>query len=487
MKTWWRVLQVGVISGLLLIVGILGLSLGDAVATPALLPAAKAEPVMVPQSNRYVYLPLVSRFHDSSYVNPFGVTMYGPVSNAAGLDVMRAAGARRATTSLYWDQIEPTKGTFNWTSFDTKAQNAQAAGMELFVLFTGNPSWAATYPGGPVTDTQDLLDFVQAMVQRYNCDGIDDAPGSPCVRDWSFYAEPDNGDPVRAERGKGLWGYHGVKFAEMLSQVAPVIHAADPHARVLIGGLAYDYFVEDGGPFVRSFLTDTLQALNGYPGGASAYIDAVAFHFYPVAPDRWPTIREKALEIRGIMQRHGVGHLPLLCPEMGFWSSPEFSSSKNMQANRLVQMFVRGLSVGIEASAWYKVSDTAREGSDADLNPDRTSGLLDVDGNPKPSYYAYRTMTQELTGARYVRRLQVPGAEGYVFRMPNGSEKTVVWSTGSSATVTFPHACLRMVDRSGSIYQPIVDGDPNWDADGAVNGRIVLRVFPEPRYVSRCP
>ncbi len=42
--------------------------------------------------------------------------------------------------------------------------------------------------------------------------------------------------------------------------ISPAIHAADPQAKVLIGGLAYDAF-EPGGPFVRSFLGDTLAAL----------------------------------------------------------------------------------------------------------------------------------------------------------------------------------------------------------------------------------
>ena len=57
--------------------------------------------------------------------------------------------------------------------------------MEVFVLFTDNPSWAAALPGGPVTATQALVDFVTRMAARYDCDGIEDAPGSPCGHYWS--------------------------------------------------------------------------------------------------------------------------------------------------------------------------------------------------------------------------------------------------------------------------------------------------------------
>lgn len=427
-----------------------------------------------------VYLPLVMRWYDSSYISPFGIVMYGNVDDAAGLQKMRDAGSKWVTTILSWATIEPIKGNRDWSSFDTKAQNAKAAGMDLFVLFTDNPSWAAPLPGGPLTDTEDLVNFATAMVERYDCDGVSDAPGSPCVHYWSFYAEPDNGDYGRALRGKGYWGHNGAGFAEMLYRVSPAIHSANPRAKVLIGGLAYDWFEEDGGPFVRSFLTDTLQALNNYPGGARAYIDAVAFHFYPISAHRWPTIREKALEVRGIMERNGVGDLPLLCPEMGYWSATP--SSETQQARRLVQMYVHGLSVGLEYMSWFAVFDdgpgTEEHGLfwDHDLN------------RPKQSYSAYKTLTRELRGARYLRSLQSAKAEGYVFRMPDGREKTVVWATDTSATVSFPYTCLRLVDTLGTVYMPIRDGDPNWDWDHQNNGWIVLGVYQnEPFYVEPCP
>lgn len=433
---------------------------------------------------RTLYLPIIVRFYDPSYVSPFGITMYGAVNEAEGLSKMKEAGSRWVVTVLSWSAIEPTRGNFNWSSFDEKARNAQAAGMEIFVLFTGNPSWAAALPGGPVTDTQDLVNFVARMVERYDCDGVEDAPGSPCVHYWSFYAEPDNGDLERARWGKGYWGHNGEGFAAMLSQVSPIIHAADPRARVLIGGLAYDWFEEEGGPFVRSFLTDTLRALNQLGGGdgqARRFIDAVAFHYYPISA-RWPTLREKALEIQGIMERHGIGDLPLLVPEMGFWSDPNAGSSEARQAQRLAQMFVRGLSVDLRMLAWFSVFDDG-PGTEA-------HGLFwDRDLNrPKLSYWAYQTLTRELRGARYLRSPEIPGVEAYVFRMPEGVEKTVLWARGSDTGVDFPYSCLRLVDTVGTVYDPIRDGDPNWDRDWTSNGRIRLWIYvDQPFYVMPRP
>jgi hypothetical protein len=391
---------------------------------------------------------------------------------------MQNAGAKWVTTRLDWSAIEPSKGNYDWSSFDTKVQNARAAGMELFVLFTGNPAWAAELPGGPVYDMQDLLDFVTVMAERYDCDGLNDAAGHPCVHSWSFYGEPDNGDPYRAELGKGYWGHNGAGYAAMISQVSTAMKGANPQAQVLIGGVAYDYFEEDGGPFVRSFLADTLSAL-GALGGVEHYIDAVAFHYYPISAE-WASIREKTAEIRTIMAANGAGALPLLCPEMGYWSSPTFDSSTTEQAWRLVQMYTRGLSAGLQQMSWFKVFDDAVVDKEY---PDDTSGLLDINGVAKPSYYAYQTLTRELRGLYYQRALEFGGAEGYVFGARGRSEKTVLWSQAGTMFVTFPYTRLRLVDTLGGEFI-IVDNQPtspgDWDS---VVGQITLAISEQPYYV----
>jgi len=422
-----------------------------------------------------VSLPLVTRAYDPAYVPPFGIVMYGSVNDAAGLQSMQQAGAKWASTMFTWATVEPQPGAYDWSLFDAKAAGAQAAGMSLFVLFTGNPRWAADLPGGPVTHTQDLVNIVTRMAERYDCDGKDDAAGHPCVHYWSFYAEPDNGNYLRAKNtGKGYWGHNGAGYAAMLSEISPAIHAANAKARVLIGGLAYDWFEEQAGPFVRSFLTDTLQALNGYPGGAPAYIDAVAFHYYPLNPE-WPTIKEKAAEFRGIMANWGAAELPLLCPETGYWSSLSHGSSEEQQAYWLVQLMVRGISVDVQVISWHKVFDDVVPGSPDDKYPTRTSGLLRLDRSFKPSYYAYQTVTRELTGLHYAGALEAAGVEGYVFITGRGKDKTVLWGLSDPRRVTFPYTHLRLVRATGEEYD-IRDNEPTvpGDLDGGVPGQIEL-------------
>ncbi|MEM2445714.1 MAG: beta-galactosidase [Candidatus Bathyarchaeia archaeon] len=429
------------------------------------------------QSTTSLYLPVVVRSFNPGWRSPLGITMYGPVNEAEGLTAMREAGARWVVTVLSWAAVEPQRGQRDWTFFDEKVRNAQAAGMQVFVLFHDNPAWAAAHPSGPVTDTQDLLNFLTAAVERYDGDGVNDAPGSPRVAAWSFYAEPDAGDPAHYP-WKGHWGQRPEDYARMLKQAAEIIHGEDPQAWVTNGGLAYDWFQENGGPFVRTFLTDTLRALNDM-GGARRYLNAVAVHYYPISGDRWPTIREKLREIRGIMERHGVGDLPIVVPEMGFWSGA--GSNEDLQARRLVQMFIRGWAEGAPFMAWFAVFD---HGPDTEAH-----GLFrDHDLNqPKPAYYAYRTLAQELFQASYVGSINVPGVEGYIFQMPGGIPKTVIWGASEErAEVDFSHPCLDLTTYRGE-HASIRDGDVNRDGDKQINGRIRLIIYPgELFYVAPC-
>jgi hypothetical protein len=460
---------------------------GAAQATPADPASDGAEMRDVAVSALYTAnLPVVMGWYDPEYVYPLGIRMSGDVDEASGLLIMKDAGARWVTTNFYWSAIEYTQGAYGWSSFDEKALNAQQAGMDVLAMFTRNPPWAASLPGGPVTDIQDLVNITTRMAERYDCDGVDDAPGSPCVHYWSFYAEPDNGDLARAQLGKGYWGHNGAGYAAMLAAITPGMRAANPQVQVFIGGIAYDYFEEDGGPFVRPFLADTLRALNQNHGGVSGNLDGVAFHYYPISANRWPTIREKTQEIRGIMGQNSASSLSLVCPEAAYWSSPNFGSSDARQAQRIVQMYVRAASVDVRPTNWYQILDTAWAGGPDDTTPDRTGGLLYLDGTPKPAYTAYQVVARELGVSWYLRQFSHPGVEGYVFHVTGNREKTVLWGQSGDVNVPFTGACMRVVTRSGSEVN-VPDGDPTNDVDGTVNGQVTLRVREnEPIYVEPC-
>ncbi|MCC7361497.1 MAG: hypothetical protein IT317_18565 [Anaerolineales bacterium] len=429
-----------------LIAGLQGPAEGRKAAAAQLPAAGPAAPAVTAKT----YLPIVGNRYAPGYESPFGIVMYTTVNNAAGQAKLRAAGAHWYTTGLVWAEVEPlppvgSVHTYTWGSLDQDAANVAAYGGEMYVLVNRNPRWASAYPSGPLTNTAHLVAFAAAAAERYDGDGVSDAPGHPVIRYWSFYAEPDNGAVWAALLGKGYWGHNPTGYADMLKLVSPAIHAANPNAKVLIGGIAYDSFEgpPDNGPFVQSFLGNVLSALGN--SAATQYIDAIAFHYYPINLNRWPSIREKGLEIRGIMNAHGVGHLELLVPEMGYWSDPANGSNELRQAEVLAQMYVKGLTIGLSHMDWFAVFD---DGPGMEAHGLFRNGDLNT---PKLAYTAYGVLTAALRAKVYNRTFGISGGEGYVFRGADGSEVTVAWATGTSATAYLPGNCARRTDLLGSV------------------------------------
>jgi len=239
-----------------------------------------------------LFLPLILNRYDH-LLNPpiFGVQMYGSTTSSQFYPSLIDSGATWIRVPISWRSTEPlptVPSTYDWTSTDhiLSAAWPEAGGLSIIANIDTNPTWAATYPHGPIYS--DALDsfaaFVQAAVERYDGDGLQDAPGSPVVTHWEFYNEPDN---TAGHGGEPHWGGAGAEYAIMLSTIYTPVKTANPDAQVLLGGLAYDWFLEDGGPFDSQFLDDVLTA------GGGDYFDIMNFHIYPYFWFNWTDMESR--------------------------------------------------------------------------------------------------------------------------------------------------------------------------------------------------
>lgn len=427
-----------------------------------------------------VFLPMTARNYLPGYEAPFGIAMFGNVNDAAGLAAMKTAGAKWVMTDLRWETVEPVEGGgYNWAGLDASLVNATAAGMRIFLLVDRNPGWAADTSRGPLKAGKQaaFLAFVQAAAQRYNGDN-----GFPRIDYWSFYGEPDN---------QSAWGNSAAEYADLLAATAPVVHAANPSAQVMIGALAYDLFTDDeihgAGNFVRAFLGNVLQRLNS-TGQLAATLDAFAFHYYRISVQRWPSIKEKTAELVGILNQYGAGSLPLIVPEVSMWSTWPDGDRPHAQAQELVKMYTQGLAANLEQLHWFQVFDVPDDPNTTADDTSRTQGLfVEQDLNqPREAYTAYTVLARELFNWQYASALNVAGAEGYVFTSFRGS-KTVVWGTSTSGptAVNFAQTCRQVVGLLGTSAR-VTDGGAG-DLGPAGDGQIRLQVDgSEPIYVGPC-
>jgi hypothetical protein len=386
------------------------------------------------------------------------------------------AGARWIRNDLNWSNVEPQNTipeSFRWSStLDAWLAEVSSYGIKVILTVRSNPSWAATYAGGPIdlVEIGEFVEFMEAAVARYSVPPYN-------VEYWEFYNEPDNGSEFYAEAGWGYWGNEPEAYADMLAAVYGPMKAVDPEAQIVFGGIAYDRWDSMGGPFVELFLDGVL-----FHGGGD-YFDVMNFHYYPSFHHNWDEYGQgiigKATYIQDKLAFYAVPPKPLICTEAGLWSSvgPEPGGSDELQSRYVVQLFTRSMATDLQTTIWFQFVDDGELGS-------WTFGLLDPELNPKLSYYAYQVVAQNLAPTDYERTLTSGETgseeiEAYQFIKADGVGRVVVAWTNDELVHSMPlqTAELTVVDKFGT-EATIRDGD-----DGQWDGYVHVDIGPSPLYV----
>lgn len=473
---------------------------GGAGQNPAPVPALSGRPegaasVDVSLETTLAMTSFVPMFAFNLHTPPplMGVQIYGTPSDEAGLGKIVDAGLQWVRMPISWSGVEPentSPANFNWSFVDEQIGALAEKGVEPLITITGNPSWAAAYPMGPVYDLVDIQQFMGALVERFDGDGIADAPGSPIVRYWEIYNEPDNTDPFLAELGfLGFFGYQGHKYGALLDAIYPIVKAASPKAQVVFGGVASDNFDYNGGVFDPDFTDWALDACKG------PCFDVMNFHYYPLYRHRWERygrdVIGKAQFFWDKMVHFGFER-PMMCTETT-WPMTSYWGSEAMQSRYVVASTVRGMAAGLLVQNWYAWRDM-----DASL-----PGLLDESYTPKKAYYVYQVLTEQLGRGRY-RRPLVPvetgggNIEGYVFDVPTseGQKRVdVIWldcpqyrqsppqdcPAGAEQVMYVQASSVRVTGMLGS-WSTVDDA-----SDGVEDGLVRLTIKADPIYVEHDP
>ncbi len=427
-----------------------------------------------------IFLPIVAgpcaEALDLRTPSVFGLQMYGDTSRQREyFPDMMASNASWVRIEVSWRGVEPVNVTpdqFDWTKVDSVLTASAQGGINMIGTINYNPAWAAESAFGPIAPEHlaDFGQFITALVERYDGDGIDDDPCGRVVRHWEFFNEPD-GNNVR-------WGNDGDRYADMLAAAYPAAKLADPDVQVLFGGIAYDWFEDDGGHFVRSFLTDVLDA------GGGAYFDVMNFHVYPAFAPRWtnigPGLAEKSAEIRAVLAGYGLNK-PMMITESGAHSNddPGSPSTPEIQASYVVELFTQAKAADIDTMIWFMLYDPA------EWYPHK-NGLV-TNGTPpvrKLAFSTYQQSVEKLAHTNFDRELTGdelgdPDMLAYRFIKPeNGAALYSAWmnpvNTDETAVLTLSGTQAVVYDIWTSNYT-VHDGD-----DGQVDGQVTVTVGKTP-------
>lgn len=427
-------------------------------------------PLAVETPVQRAFLPLVTQPDRPDPDRRFGIQLYS--AQRAQVAEAAEAGAGRVRIPLSWSTIEPVNTSpaeYRWSpDYDERLAQISLNHMDVILTIEGNPSWAATTPTGPIDKVPigEFVEFVVAAVQRYSSPPYN-------VKLWEFYNEPDNGDLLWAvNSGLGYWGIDPEAYADMLAAVYGPIKQVDPEAQVLIGGLCFDFWEEEGGPFIKDFLDRVLEH------GGGEYFDILNFHYYPTAfASKWnsygPGLVGKTRFLRYKLAAFDL-HKPVTCTEAGVENVN--TGTDEIQSRYVPILYVHTMAADLLSLSWFML---------VDQDPGYwKTGLLRADLTRKPAFYAYQTASQRLGKASYVGALSsaekgTDAMEAYRFLGQDGQTQFIVAWTNEEQEHPLPLQAKQVliVDKYGSkrwLYDI---------SDRRLDGVTTVPVGPSPIYL----
>lgn len=311
---------------------------------------------------------------------------------AKTLDRYQAAGGSVIRFDIPWSGIQPSNAaSFNWASPDATVAALRARGLVALPILTYTPAWAR--PAGCTdrscgpADAQQFATYAAAVVARYAPQG---------VKNWEIWNEENTG-----------WGPRPdvAAYGRLLAATSRAIHAVDPTATVLVGGLAPA--ASDGRNISPQ---DFVSGL--YSRGFGDWFDAVAMHPYsfPALPGEGQAWSgwSQMLAVHDVMVAHGDTGKPVWATEFGaptsgsrgmatylnrLYSANPDHVDEDMQARTVDTAVAAARALPwLKALLWYSVQD---------LGTDPTAnwlhfGLQRPDGTHKLAYAHWQDANRSL-------------------------------------------------------------------------------------------
>ncbi len=292
---------------------------------------------------------------------------------------------------LFWDQVQPERGSFEWGPADALVGGFASHGIRAVPFLWGSPPWVASTIARPpldgLEDVQAWQDFLEAAVARYGRGGIywakeyrqrygADAKPLP-VQSWQIWNEPN------------LSKYFAPKpsveeYAELLGVSNEVIQREDPEAQIVLAGMP-GYGEVNAWDYLDSLYSESQT---------KDHFDAVALH--PYAP-KLDELRQEIERLRKVMEEHGDRATPLWLTEMGWGSAPpdRFGLNKGVAGQekmlegsfKLILRQRKAWNVG--RIFWFDWRDPL-DPEAVDCSFCAYAGLLRSNRSPKPAYHSFK-------------------------------------------------------------------------------------------------
>ena len=318
------------------------------------------------------------------------------------------AGMTMVRNDFHWYRIEPEDDVWALDGYDVMTNLCRTAGLEVTAIFLGAPDWAT--PGGTPNEInpEDYADYTGHVAAHF-ADRIDY---------YEFWNEQNTSRFWRPQPNPA-------KYGELLKATFKAVHANDPNATVIFGGLSTFevHFFDPHG--IWNFL---YRVYVEHPD-ICEYFDAMSIHPYTFLQQPSP---ELDIDLGIYHYPNMVGLVDLVrdtlaeigCPdkrvqftEVGW---PSLLIGDRRQASYLARSVMLALANQVEIYDWYTFWDGS---GSASLPTEDYFGLFTYpeqphETEPKASYRALKGAHDMIGDARYAGDLrEALGWDGKVYAL----------------------------------------------------------------------
>ena len=186
------------------------------------------------------------------------------IGTNGGGPLSRAANVGWARVSVYWSEVEPSPGQWDWGTADFIVDRARVNGQQVLYILSGAPAWACGCTNGAArpADVELWKRFVAAVVGHMK----------GRVAAYEIWNEPD----LTGNSTYGVGWDADVdaypRYVDYLVEASRIIRAKDPAARVVGPSLS------GGWNFRTLQILSHLESTEYPDGNASSFVDVVSVH-----------------------------------------------------------------------------------------------------------------------------------------------------------------------------------------------------------------
>jgi hypothetical protein len=383
----------------------------------------------------------VTAFAQDYEDSPFGIATAGFIFNVEEVNAIDRIGnigagwvrGKSRFGRLIWDDLEPEKGVYDWTTMDNFYN--KAIGNELHILthiitynnwdqpdavcepcFDGGCMYPATLPN----DMDAYKTLVEKAMQRY-----------PEIKKWVIGQEIPAGDY--------RWDGTAEDYAELFAETYSTIKNIDPADEVILYNIGYAAMDDES--YRAQFLKAVLNQLGNNKGIRDF---SVAVDSYQHADDL--NIIEILNYVRSIISGEGFTEeeIPIILTDVTqLVDKEDIVVPEALQAGNVVKIYTKALAYGIKYVSWAQLGDAYHKKNKEAAFFTKVIENEEVVAHKKLAYFTYKLMTEKLEGSDWDNIQTIQESDNvYIYKfMKNGEPVWVAWwdyfdDSGTSKTIT---------------------------------------------------